>query len=123
VRFLLDQDVDARIRRIFTNRGHECWTAADANLSAASDDELTVYATDKRAVLVTHDRRFSQRRRRAVIGKHLQLRCPEEEAGLLLARHFDRVIETLQGPEHVLVQLSERGMETFTRWDPGQGRD
>jgi hypothetical protein len=44
VRFLLDNDVDVAVGRVLRNAGHECWTAAEANLAgriAADDDELS----------------------------------------------------------------------------------
>ncbi|MGH3793714.1 MAG: DUF5615 family PIN-like protein [Pseudonocardiaceae bacterium] len=40
--------------------GHEAWTAADAGLYRAGDDDLTVYADNKNAVLISHDVNFSQ---------------------------------------------------------------
>lgn len=116
MRFLLDHDVDARLARVFKERGHNCWTAAEANLAVASDDELTAYADDRGAVLVTHDVPFSQRRARNPIGKHLQLRCEEPDVAELLIRHFDAVIRSLQMAEHVFVKLSTDGCSSATKW-------
>jgi predicted nuclease of predicted toxin-antitoxin system len=116
VKFLLDHDVDARLGRVFRQNGHQCWTAADANLARAADDELSVYADDRGAVMVTHDVDFSQRRARNPIGKHLQLRCEEPDAADLLIRHFDAVIRSLQIAEHVFVKLSVDGCSSSTKW-------
>jgi hypothetical protein len=44
VRFLLDNDVAVTVRGLLVRAGHECWTAAEANLHDASDDVLAVYA-------------------------------------------------------------------------------
>lgn len=116
MRLLLDHDVDARLRRVFRSRGHQCWTAAEANLARASDDELTAYACDRDAVVVTHDVEFSQRRARNVIGKHLQLRCEEPDAAELLIHHFEAVLTSLDIAEHVFVQVSPEGCTCSMRW-------
>lgn len=116
MRFLLDHDVDARLGRVFRSRGHKCWTAGEANLATAQDDELTAYAYDKGAVLVTHDGEFSQRRANNVIGKHLQLRCDEPDAVELVTLHFDAIIANLT-PEHVFVRVSAEGCTRSMKWD------
>jgi len=51
VRFVCDHDVDAAVAARRRRLGHEAWTAANAGLSAVSDDELTVYADDQSAAL------------------------------------------------------------------------
>ncbi len=116
MRFLLDQNVDARLVRVFRSRGHACWTVGAANLALAADDELTAYACDKDAVMVTHDVEFSQRRARNAIGKHLQLRCEEPDAVALVALHLDAIISNLQAGEHVFVQVSAEGCTRSMRW-------
>jgi predicted nuclease of predicted toxin-antitoxin system len=116
VRFLLDQNVDARVRRVFTSRSHECWTVADANLATASDDDITIYAMSKDAVVVTHDVEFSQRRLRNPIGRHLQLRCDEFDAADLLVAHFDAVLCDLSSAENVFVRVGADGCQRMMRW-------
>jgi predicted nuclease of predicted toxin-antitoxin system len=54
----------------------------------AGDEDLAVYADEKQAVLLTHDREFSKRRRAWIIAKHIWLKCPELDAADLLARLF-----------------------------------
>ena len=55
---------------------HDCWTVSEAGLAGeGQDDNLTVYADVKNAVLVTMDEEFSQRRRKHSIGRHIWLRC------------------------------------------------
>jgi predicted nuclease of predicted toxin-antitoxin system len=116
VRFVLDQNVDARLGRVFRTHGHECWPVGRANLALAADDELTAYAYDKDAVMVTHDVEFSQRRARNAIGKHLQLRCEEPDAVELVTLHFDAIIANLKSGEHVFVQVSADGCTRSMRW-------
>ena len=117
MRFVLDHDVDARLGRVFRARGHDCWTAADANLALAKDDELTAYADDRKAVLVTHDVEFSSRRARNVVGRHLQLRCEEPDAVDLVTLHFDAIIDNLGSAEHIFVRVSAEGCTRSMRWE------
>jgi predicted nuclease of predicted toxin-antitoxin system len=92
VRFLLDQDVDARVAKFLRSLGHEAWTAADAGLAQVSDDEITVYAMNKRAVVLTHDHEFSIRRSKNVCGHHIYLDCNEWSAAELLTKHLKDVL-------------------------------
>jgi predicted nuclease of predicted toxin-antitoxin system len=87
LRFVCDHDVDAAVAATLRRLGQDAWTAANAGLSAVSDDELTVYADNQSAALLTYDVEFSRRRERNVIGKHVWLRCSEmEAAGLIEGR-------------------------------------
>ena len=55
LRFVLDHDVDARVVALLRKSGHECWTVGDAGLALASDDDVSVYCDNQKAVLITHD--------------------------------------------------------------------
>jgi predicted nuclease of predicted toxin-antitoxin system len=116
VRFFLDNDVAVNVRSALISAGHECWTAAEAGLNEVTDDTLTVYAAKKRAVLVTHDGEFSQRRRRAVTGWHLQLRCNEWEAATLVMAHLGQVTDLFGRFDDVFIVLSHAGLEMSHRW-------
>jgi predicted nuclease of predicted toxin-antitoxin system len=117
VRFCLDNDVDVAVGRMLRHRGHECWTVHQAGLAAASDDALTVYATERKAVLVTHDREFSQRRRRNTVGRHLWLNCEQFHAEQLLGQHLDEVIRLLNSRQDCMVSISQAGVEISWGWD------
>jgi len=78
------------------HRGHECWTAGSAGLARAKDDELTVWAVEHQAVLVSTDTEFSQRRMRNSIGHHVWLRCNDWEASEVLANQLDNVLNLLE---------------------------
>lgn len=106
MRFCCDQDVDAQVATTLRRLGHQAWTADDAGLSRAKDDDLTVYTIDRDAVLVSHDREFSRRRRRNVIGRHIVLRCVEWDAADLLARHLDALLPVLDRHQDVWIRLS-----------------
>ena len=101
MRFVLDHDVDAAVAAVLRRHGHEAWTAAAAGLSRVSDDELTAYADDQKAVLLTHDVEFSKRRRRNVVGKHVWLRCVDLEAEALVARRLSEIVQQLERHDDV----------------------
>jgi predicted nuclease of predicted toxin-antitoxin system len=44
-------------------------------LSGAIDDAIAVYADDRKAILVSHDKAFAERHRLNTLGKHVWLRC------------------------------------------------
>ena len=99
-------------------RGHNAWTAANARRSRAQDDELTVYADDRDAVLISHDVEFSERRKRNVVGRHVFLRCNEWEAAGLLERHLDDLVPVLSRYNDVWVKLSGLDKpELSFRWE------
>jgi predicted nuclease of predicted toxin-antitoxin system len=118
VRFLCDQQVDARVAVALRRLGHDAWTVANAGRSRAEDDELTVYADDRDAVLISHDVEFSERRRRNVVGRHIFLRCNEWDAAELIERHLDDLLPMLSRYSDVWVKLSglERPELSF-RWE------
>lgn len=117
MRFFLDQDVDARVGVFIRQRGHDSWTAADAGLSADRDDELSAYADDHGAVIVSHDRAFAQRRQHNTIGQHLWLRCDEPDAVAVLTLHWDEIIEILDARADVVVKVTVSKVTAHTHWD------
>lgn len=106
MRFVCDHDVDARVAARLRKLGHDAWTAADAGLSRVRDDELTVYSDNQRAVLVSHDSEFSQRRRRNAVGRHIFLQCNEWDAADVLERHLDFILPVLEHHGDVYVRVS-----------------
>jgi predicted nuclease of predicted toxin-antitoxin system len=59
VRFLLDHDVDAAVGRMLRRHRHQCLTASQVGLATATDDALTVWATEHGAVVISTDVEFS----------------------------------------------------------------
>jgi predicted nuclease of predicted toxin-antitoxin system len=117
VRFLLDHDVDAAVGRMLRQRRHDCWTASAAGLATAKDDDLTVWATEHAAAVVSTDREFGQRRMRNAIGHHVWLRCLDWEAADALAAHLDELIELVEGRVDVTVRVSKAaGIEASSDW-------
>lgn len=106
MRFYLDHDVDARVGKWLRQLGHVCWTAAEAKNAHLSDDDQTVYAFSKQAILVTHDVEFSKRRIETTYGKHIFLRCQEPDAIGVLDKWLDDVIPILQRPQDVTITMT-----------------
>ena len=116
VRFICDHDVDAAVAATLRRLGHDAWTAANAGLSAASDDELTVYADDQSAALLTHDAEFSLRRRCNVVGKHVWIRCSEMDAAELIEERIEELVAALSIQKDVWVRLSAEGLSLSFAW-------
>lgn len=119
MRFVLDNDVDAGVCRELRRAGHECWTAADAGLAgrvAADDDSVSVYAEDKNAVLITHDREFTSRRIRQTHGLHIRLTCAQPDGPQVIRERLPQIIGSFdEGP--VLV-VGADGLRVYPRrWE------
>jgi predicted nuclease of predicted toxin-antitoxin system len=113
LRFVLDNDVDAGVQRVFRKAGHECWRGADGGHSETDDDELAVYANDRGAVLVTHDREFTERRKRNTIAQHVRLTCQQPDACDVVRTHMDELITVLQQHQEVVVEVSSEKVKFF----------
>lgn len=116
MRFVCDQDVDARVASVLRGLNQEAWTAAEAGMSRARDDELTVYASSKGAALLSHDVEFSERRRRNVIGRHIYLRCNEWDAPDLVSTYLADLLPILDHHQDVWVRLSAAGPALSFDW-------
>lgn len=114
MRFFLDNDVPVTVQAALNRHGHEAWSAHEAGLAEAEDD-LTVYAAKRRAVLVSLDVEFMQRRRKNAIGRHVWLRCAEPDAAVVLVRHLKEVLEYLER-DHVTVTVSGHGVKADSDW-------
>lgn len=116
MRFLLDHDIDAAVGKMLRQRGHECWTAGSAGLATAKDDALTVWAIEHRAVLVSTDRRFGQRRMENAIGHHVWLRCLDWEASDVLAEHLEESLTRLAARTDLTVRVSKADLADSSEW-------
>src|SRR5262245_25396600 len=86
MRFFLDNDVDAEVVAMLTGRGHQCWRAGQAGLADANDRLIAIYAEERQAVLISHDKAFARKRMAnttgpadlpfAVVERHPAGRCP-----------------------------------------------
>jgi predicted nuclease of predicted toxin-antitoxin system len=118
VRFFLDNNVDTAVRAVLLRAGHISWTAAGAGLAAANDDSIAVYADEKDAVLVSHDRAFAQRHTRNTTGKHLWLHCEPPDAAEVIDRHLPEILRQLTTMQHVVVEVTADRVRLHPpRWD------
>lgn len=111
MRFLVDQDVDAAVGRMLRRRGHPCWPAGAVGLARARDDELTVWAAARQAVVVSTDGEFGLRRMRNAVGWHVWLSCADWAASGALADHLDEALAALAAGTDVTVRVSVSGVE------------
>lgn len=116
MRFLLDHDVDAAVGRMLRQRHHECWTASAVGLAAASDDALTVWASEHGAVVISTDREFGQRRSRNAIGLHVWLRCADWDASTVLGARLGDVVARLEARSDLTVRVSKEGVSDSSDW-------
>ncbi len=117
MRFFLDHDVDADVAPALVKAGHQSWTAAQAGLFRARDDELTVYACDEQACLVTHDREFSVRRKANVVGQHIWMTCSEWDAASALVETLPDILPILDRHPDVMFTVKSRGaFEVHRKW-------
>lgn len=85
-------------------------------LAAASDDALTVWASEHDAAVVSTDQEFGRRRIRNAIGRHVWLHCRDWEASDVLAAHLNEVLDRLQARAHVTVRVSHHEVTDSSRW-------
>lgn len=109
LRFVCDQNVDAAVSRALKAAGYQSWTAHEAGLADASDDDLAVYAHKRNAVLISADREFSQRRSRNIIGRHIWLHCDDVSAAEVLMHSLPDFAEVLLRHQDLYVAVSQAG--------------
>jgi predicted nuclease of predicted toxin-antitoxin system len=118
VRFFLDHNINALVRKMLDGQGHECWTATQAGRRLAKDEDLAVYADDKGAVVVSHDIEFASWRRRRTWGQHVWLHCVPPDAPDVLARHLTEVIGYLTNMPAVVIEVRpDRVIAHPPRWE------
>ena len=109
-RFYLDNDVDVACAAVVRSAGYQCWTASEAATQNDRDDEQTAYAISKNAVLVTHDREFTNSRKQMPIGHHVRLKCHQIDGPSLLESALDEMVSFLgASPDMVLEVGPGRG--------------
>lgn len=110
LRFVCDHNVDTDVRRMLARAGHQAWTALEAGQATVGDDELTIYADDHNAVVVTHDHEFSTRRMKDIVGRHLWLKCDPLEAADVLSRFLDEVVGLFDRPHPAWISVTVSGI-------------
>jgi hypothetical protein len=95
---------------------HECWTASEVGLASAMDDELTVWAADRTAALVSTDAEFGRRRMRNATGSHVWLKCLDWEACDVLAKHLPDVVARLTSRPDITIRVSAEKLVDSSDW-------
>ncbi len=116
MRFYLDNDVSALCRGVLESLDHEVWTASQAGRADVEDDEQTVYACGKDAVLLTHDKAWTERQKRNTTHRHVRLVCQEPDGPGLLTQHLAGLLLQLEHREYVVVELRPKSIRTFQGW-------
>jgi len=106
MRFVLDEDVDARCVSVLTAAGHDAWTVPSAGLSGSSDIDVVIYASDLDAVLLTHDREMVTSRRAMPIGRIVRLKGPEPMAPELLVLALPEIVPQLAATPNLMLVVS-----------------
>ncbi len=96
MRFVLDHDVDVAVCGVLASGWHQCWRAPAHLASLGKDDEISVYAFSKEAVVISHDVEFASRRVVNPYGQHVRLRCEQYEAVAVVEMHLESLIEWLE---------------------------
>jgi predicted nuclease of predicted toxin-antitoxin system len=117
VRFFLDNDIDAAVGVMLRREKHKAWAASQAGLADASDDEISVYAVEHHAAVVTHDQAFTERRRKNTYGQHVWVRSAEWEAAAVLQAVLAELCVVLASMDAVVVRVTATGIQTWAgRW-------
>ena len=111
MRFLLDENVDARVREPIRAEGHDCWTVPESGLAGEEDPNLSVYAHKLGAVIITHDRAFSLKVKRHIVGHHVYLKCKELDAPKVIAARLEDMTATLCRHQDLYLVVSHEGIE------------
>ena len=95
---------------------HDCLTASQVGLAAATDDALTVWASEHGAAVVSTDREFGRRRMNNAIGHHVWLRCLDWEADVVLETHLAEVVNRLEARSDLTIRVSVDGLTDSSVW-------
>jgi predicted nuclease of predicted toxin-antitoxin system len=106
MRFFLDNDVNAEVVAMLTGRGHQCWRAGQAGLADANDELIAIYAEERQAVLISHDKAFARKRMANTTGQSVWLHCEPVEGVDVLSEHLGEVEATLRHMSMVVLEVT-----------------
>lgn len=102
MRFVVDQCVPVEVARWLAGEGHEAWTAYEAGLDDAQDEDLIAYAHAKGAALVTTNRDCAQLARRLRSAQLIWLAVREADARAAVERAVEWTEQNPLPPGRVL---------------------
>jgi predicted nuclease of predicted toxin-antitoxin system len=106
MKFVIDEDVDAEVRHALIAAGHDAWLVTEAGRSGASDSDQVIYAHERKAVFITHDRELATSRVRMPIGRVVRLRCSELEAAELVLSALPIIVPVLMHNPDIVIVVS-----------------
>ena len=94
-------------------QGHDAWTAYEANLQEAKDEELIAYAAGRGAVLITTNKDCARKARRLRAARVIYLAAREEFAIETMERSLDW-LRTRRLPAGRVLRVPRRGQIRLT---------
>lgn len=86
-------------------------------LATADDDQISVYADNHRAVLITHDKEAIRRRRKNTFGRHVYLHCDDIDAVETIAKHLADVVLMITTRDAIVLKVAKDGVGSYpNRW-------
>jgi predicted nuclease of predicted toxin-antitoxin system len=117
MRFFLDQDVPAQVAPMLRARRHDVVTAYEFHVSADGDGDISVAAKRFKGAVVTHDREFTDHRKKVTIGQHIWLSCLQRDAVEVFGKHLDEVVEHCKYQPDVVIEVRVESVKIFPpRW-------
>ena len=124
LRFYLDHDVSALVKKPFRDLGHDAWTANESGLATSSDVDQMEYAIRKDAIVVTHDAGFASRERKRTTGRLVHLDVRQPEAPRIVSDYLPHAVLFLARHDVCVVTLRQDGVRLQTgRWPKGHDDD
>jgi predicted nuclease of predicted toxin-antitoxin system len=117
VRFFLDECVDEGVCRELRKFGYICWTVHDARRDQLADLEQMVYADNKNAVMVSHDKDFRANMKARTFGRFVHLGCANAEAVDMVHKHHAELVQMLTLLGEGVYQMEWTGV-TYVRGHP-----
>jgi predicted nuclease of predicted toxin-antitoxin system len=106
VRFFFDNDVDFACVKIAEAHGHDAWHTSQAGRSDATDLSQRDYAYKRHAVVVTHDREFTNRAKEHMVGQHMRLNVENVFAADTFEFHLDHVVYVFERFDDLVITLT-----------------
>ena len=87
-------------------------------MATATDEELSIWADGKKAILITADKEFIDRRREHTFGRHVWLVCDDEDAVEVVRDQLPKVVAELDGKDSVVMRVSRDNVTYYAgRWE------
>lgn len=87
-------------------------------MADASDDDVSLWADKRGAVVITHDREYFNRRKRNTFGRHVRLACKDWEAVAIIERHLPDIVKLIPTRDAVVIKVTSERVKIFPNsWD------